>query len=126
VYAAIAFAAAVALAGAARAVEVAHLRTLGLNDRQAAGLVLLEHGPTVIAAFAAGLALGLGLLVVLRDGLGLDALVGSRVDVPIGLETGQLVLVLGGIVAVVAFGLALGAWMQRGAAPMAAVRRGFE
>ncbi len=126
VYAAIAFAAAVALAGAARAVEVAHLRTLGLNDRQAAGLILLEHGPTVIAAFAAGLALGLGLLLALRDGLGLDALVGSRVDVPIGLEPSQLALVLGGIVAVVALGLALGTRMQRGAAPTAAVRRGFE
>jgi len=34
--------------------------------------------------------------------------------------------VLGGIVGVVVLGLAVGTLMQRGAAPTAAVRRGFE
>ncbi|MES2209651.1 MAG: FtsX-like permease family protein [Chloroflexota bacterium] len=126
VYAALAVAAAMALAGGSRAVEVAHLRTLGLTGGQATSLVVVEHGPTVLTAFLAGLGLGIGLLALLRDGLGIEALAGSAPDVPVGLEPGQLLLVLGGIVAVVVLGLGLGSWMQRGAAPITALRRGFE
>jgi putative ABC transport system permease protein len=125
-YAALAIAAALALAGASRAVEVAHLRTMGLTGRQAAGLVVVEHGPAVALAFALGTALGLGIFLGVRDGLGLDLLVASRVAVPITVEPTQLLVVLGLIVAVVGGGLGLGTLMQRGAAPAAAVRRGFE
>ncbi len=125
-YAVLAVAAALALAGAARAGEIAHLRSLGLSGRQAGGLVLLEHGPPVIVAFALGAALGVGLFVAVRDGLGLEQLVRSRVDVPLTIEPGQLLAVLAAVVAVVGLGLALGTLMQRGAAPAAAVRRGFE
>lgn len=125
-YAILAVAAGLALAGAAQAVEIAHLRTLGLSGRQAVGLVVVENGPVIMIAFAAGLALGLATFAFLRQGLGLEALIGSRADVPLALEPSQLALVLGGIVAVVVLGLAVGALMQRGAAPTAALRRGFE
>ena len=125
-YAILAIAAALALAGASRAVEVAHLRTLGLTDRQAASLVIVEHGPTVAAAFAAGIGLGIGMFLVLRQGLGLEALVGSAAEVPLAVDPSQVALVLAGIGAVVVLGLILGTLMQRGAAPVAAVRRGFE
>jgi putative ABC transport system permease protein len=126
VYAALAVAAALALAGVSRAVEVAHLRTLGLTRRQAFGLVAVEHGPTIVAAFAAGVALGIGLFLLLRPGLGLSALIGSAIDVPLAVEAGQLALVLAAIVAIVILGLAIGAALQRAAAPVAAIRRGFE
>jgi putative ABC transport system permease protein len=125
-YAALAFAAALALAGASRAVEVAHLRTVGLTGRQAAGLVVVEHGPGVVLAFAIGTALGLGVFLGVRDGLGLELLVGSRVAVPMTVEPAQFLVVLGVIAAVVGVGLGIGTLMQRGAAPVAAVRRGFE
>jgi hypothetical protein len=125
-YAVLAIAASLTLAGAARAVEVAHLRTMGLTGRQAAGLVIVEHGPAVGLAFALGTALGLGIFLGVRDGLGLELLVGSRVAVPITVEPAQLIAVLGIVVVVVAGGLGLGTLMQRGAAPVAAVRRGFE
>jgi putative ABC transport system permease protein len=125
-YAALAVAASLALAGAARAVEVAHLRTMGLTGRQAAGLVVVEHGPGVLLAFALGTALGLGIFLGIRDGLGLELLVGSRVAVPITIEPAQLLVVLGVIVAVIGGGLGIGTLMQRGAVPAAAVRRGFE
>lgn len=126
VYAVLALAAGLALAGAAEAVEVAHLRTLGLSGRQVAGLVVVEHGPVVGTAFVAGIALGLATFVLLRPGLGFESLIGSSVDVPIVPDPGQLAAVLGGIVAVVVLGLVVGTVMQRGAAPMAALRRGFE
>ncbi|MBI2775844.1 MAG: hypothetical protein HYX57_01065 [Chloroflexi bacterium] len=125
-YAVLAVAAALALSGTARAIEMAHLRTLGLTDRQAAGLVVVEHGPTVALAFAGGIALGLGIFVTLRQGLGLEVLVGSSAAVPLTVEPAQLAIILGGIVAVIGLGLLLGALMQRGTAPVAALRRGFE
>jgi putative ABC transport system permease protein len=126
VYAALAVAAAMALGGLARSVEVAHLRTLGLTRRQAFGLVVVEHGPTVVAAFALGAVLGVMLFLLLRPGLRLSALVGSGAEVPLTVEAGQLVLVLAAIVAIVILGLGVGAVLQRAASPVAAVRRGFE
>ena len=125
-YAALAVSAALALAGAARAIEVAHLRTLGLTRREALGLVVVEHGPTIVVAFGAGVALGLGLFGLLREGLGLSALVGSDVDISIAIEPLQLAAVLVSIVIIVGLGIGLGTALQRSAAPAAAVRRGFE
>jgi putative ABC transport system permease protein len=125
-YAALAVAAALALAGILRAIEVAHLRTLGLTRREAFALVVVEHGPTVLVAFGVGLAFGLGLFALLRPGLGLDGLVGASVDVPVGIDAAQLGIIIAAMIAIVAVGLTLGAWFQRNAAPVAAVRRGFE
>ena len=125
-YAALGIAAALALSGLARAQEVAHLRTLGLTSRQALLLVAAEHGPTTVAAFVAGGALGAGLFLLLRPALGLAELVGSPVDVPLVLEPGPLLLILTGMIVVVGVGLWLGAMLQRRVAPRAALRGRFE
>lgn len=125
-YAALTVAAALALAGDARAVEVAHLRALGLSRREASGLAIVEHGPIVILAFILGVALGLGLFVLLEPGLGLDALVGSRIDVPLTADPRQLAVILGSVVVIAAVGVGLAAWMQRRGTATSALRRGFE
>jgi putative ABC transport system permease protein len=125
-YAALAVTAALALAGASRATEVAHLRTIGLSRGDAVGLVVIEHGPTVVLAFVAGVALGLGLFVLLEPGLGLDAIVGSRIDVPLTADPQQLALIFASILVIAAIGIGLAAWMQRRGVAVAALRRGFE
>ncbi|HLO34598.1 MAG TPA: FtsX-like permease family protein, partial [Candidatus Deferrimicrobium sp.] len=125
-YAAVAVSAALALAGASRVMEVAELRTLGLSRRQALGLAIIEHGPTVLFAFIAGVALGLGLFALLEPGLGLDALVGSRVELPLTADPRQLGLILVGVLAIAAVGIGLAAWMQRRGSSVAALRRGVE
>ncbi len=125
-YAALGIAAALALAGIARAVEVAHLRTLGLTGRQAVALAFAEHGPTTVAAFLTGGALGAILFLLLRDALGLAELVGSPVEVPLVLAAGPLLLVLAVMIAVVSAGLVLGAVLQRRVAPTAALRGRFD
>ena len=125
-YAALAVAAALALAGAARANEVSHLRMIGLSRRDAVGLVVLEHGPTVVLAFIAGLALGFGLFVLLEPGLGLDAIVGSRIEVPLTADPQQLAIIFAGVLAIAVVGIGLAAWMQRRGVAVAALRRGFE
>jgi predicted lysophospholipase L1 biosynthesis ABC-type transport system permease subunit len=125
-YAALAVAAALALAGDSRALEVAHLRALGLSPRGALGLVIVEHGPIVAIALVAGIALGLGLFVLLEPGLGMDALVGSRIDVPLTADPRQLAIILTSVLAITIVGIGLAAWMQRRSTPVAALRRGFE
>jgi hypothetical protein len=125
-YAALAVTAALALAGAARATEVSHLRMIGLSRRDALGLAIVEHGPTVLLAFIAGVALGLGLFILLQPGLGLDALVGSKLEVPVSADPRQLAAIGAGVLAIATVGIGLAAWMQRRGVAVAALRRGFE
>ena len=125
-YAALAVAAALALAGASRAIETAHLLTLGLTRRQAVALVATEFGPTVFAAFAAGLLLGTGLFVFLEDSLGLADLLGSPVAVPFSLPPGGLVVLVVLLVGIVAVGIGTAARLERSQMPATAVRQGIE
>ncbi len=94
-YAALAVAVALALTGAARAVEAAHLRLLGLGPRDAVLLVLLEYGPLIGLAFVLGVALGVGLFLLVRPALGLDVIVGSDLAVPIAISPLDALLTLG-------------------------------
>ena len=125
-YATLAVTAALALAGAARSTEVAHLRVIGLSRREALGLAVVEHGPTVLLAFIAGVALGLGLFVLLQPGLGLDALVGSRLEVPVTADPRMLGLIFAAVLAIATVGIGLAAWMQQRGVAVAALRRGVE
>ena len=126
IYAALALAAALALSGAARANEDAHLRTLGMGGREGVALVVIEHGPTILIAFVVGVALGLGLFVALRPGLGLAAVVGSALEVPLSVAAGQIVVLLGAVLLVAAVGMAIGAILERGTVAAGAIRRGIE
>ncbi len=125
-YAALAVVAALALSGAARATETGILRTFGLTRRDALGLVIAEHAPIVGIAFAGGVALGLGLFVALRPGLGLDGVVGSDVAVPFAIEPVHVALLLAYVAIVTIVGVGLAASIERRALLVAAVRRGAE
>ena len=125
-YAALAVALALAVAGAARSAEVAHLRALGLSSRQAFGLVLAEHAPTVLIGFGAGTALGLALFAALEPGLGLAALIGTALSIPVLLDAGQLALIFAAMIIISALGIGLSAALQRTSIAASAVRRGIE
>ncbi len=124
-YAALGVAAALALAALARVVEVAHLRTLGLTSRQVFLLTAAEHGPTTLLAFVAGVMLGLGLFAVVRPALGLDALVGVRVEVPVVLDPRAALAVLGVLAGVVLLGISVGSLLVRRVAPTSVLRGRF-
>jgi putative ABC transport system permease protein len=124
-YAALAVGAALALAGAGRRIEVAHLRALGVGRRQAAWLLFIEYVPAAIIAYAIGVALGIGLFAFIRPGLGLASIVGSAIEVPLASEPLQLGGLLLAIVAIAAVGWALGVAAQRGFDPASAVRGGI-
>ena len=125
-YAALAISAALALAGTAQAVEVAHLRTMGMTRREAFGLIVVEHGPMTFIGFVAGLAFGMLLFGVVQPGLGLDTLVGSTLEIPVRLGLDQLLAIALFVVAIAVLGIGLGAFLQRRAIPVSAIRRGFE
>ncbi len=125
-YAALALIAALALTGAARASESAHLRTLGLGRRQSIWLTIVEHGPTVVLAVILGIAFGLGIFVALRPGIGLGAIVGSTLDIPLSVGPGQLGPLIVALVAIVSLTLGLGAIAQREPTTSSALRRGIE
>jgi hypothetical protein len=99
---------------------------IGLSRGEALGLAIVEHGPTVLLAFIAGVGLGLGLFVLLQPGLGLDALVGSRLEVPLTADPRMLGLIFAAVLAIATIGIGLAAWMQRRGVAVAALRRGFE
>ena len=102
-YAGLAILLSLALTGAARAGETAYLRALGLSRRQVAALVVVEHVPTIILAVAAGVGLGLAVFVLVEPGLGLGALLGSTVDVPIRFDPlpfAALIVTVAGVAAI--------------------------
>ena len=125
-YAALAVSAVLALSGAARATEVAQLRTLGLSGRQSVWLIVAEHGPTVAVAFVVGVVLGVALFAFLRPGLGLGSIIGSDVAVPLQVDPAYLVVVFATVVGIVAIGIGIAAAIQRRAVPALAVRRRME
>ena len=105
VYAALAVTAALALAGAARATEVAHLRMLGLSRRRRArARGRSSTGRPWSSRSSPASALGLGLFVLLEPGLGLDAIVGSQIEVPLTADPQQLAIIFAGILAIAASG----------------------
>jgi putative ABC transport system permease protein len=125
-YAALAVAAALVLAGASRAIEVAHLRTLGLTGRQSVWLAIGEHGPAVGVALVVGSVLGFGLFVAIRSGLGLGAVIGSDVDVPLTVDPARLATVVALSLGAVAIGVAVAAVFAWRTAPALAIRRRME
>lgn len=125
-YAALAVAAALALTGSARAVEAAHLRLLGLGPRDAVTLVALEYGPLIGIALALGTLVGLGLFVLVRPALRLDAIVGSDLGVALAIGPGDVALASGIILVVATIGIGLGALAERRAMATGAIRLGIE
>jgi putative ABC transport system permease protein len=114
------------MSGAARTRETAHLRTLGIARRQITALTIIEHGPLVLVAVVAGLLLGVAVASVVLPGLGLSSFTGADVDPTLTVDIGQLAVLTGGLVVIVAIGVALAAWVQRRTDPAAAVREGLE
>lgn len=103
-FAALAVLLSLALTGASRTTETAYLRALGVSRRQIVAMVVVEHVPTIVLSVAAGVGLGLAVFVLVEPGLGLGALLGSALQVPLRLEP----LPFGALIAAVALVAAIG------------------
>ncbi|GAA3596288.1 hypothetical protein GCM10022419_094400 [Nonomuraea rosea] len=87
-YALVAVVLSLVIGAADRARAVSFLRTLGLSDRQARRLTVLEILPMILLTALVGLGLGLGLPAALGPGVDLSSYAG---DVPVGDYTPGLV-----------------------------------
>ncbi|HWH37917.1 MAG TPA: FtsX-like permease family protein [Candidatus Limnocylindrales bacterium] len=125
-YAGLAVGAALVLAASAQRDETAHLRAIGLGRRGTAWLSLLEHGPAALAGYLIGAALGLALFAFIVPALGLAAIVGSTVALPVGFETSHLLALLGAVLLILLIGWLIGVVAQRDTNPATAIRRGIE
>jgi putative ABC transport system permease protein len=112
-YAALAVVAVVVLHAQRRSREVAFLRTLGMTDRQLAGLTVVEQGLPVILALAVGVALGLGLAWLLEPGIELDAFSSPGALVTLQVDWPSVAVIAVSIVGVVVLAVALSSWFAR-------------
>ncbi|MEX1170178.1 MAG: FtsX-like permease family protein [Chloroflexota bacterium] len=112
-YAALAVVAVVVLHAQRRSREVAFLRTLGMTDRQVAGLTVVEQGLPVILALAVGVGLGLGLAWLLEPGIELDAFSSPGALVTLQVDWPSVAVIAASIVGVVVLAVALSSWFAR-------------
>ncbi len=97
-----------------------------MSEDQGLRLQLVEHGPTIVISFLLGIALGLGVFIVLRPGLGLEGIIGSRVDVPPSVDLTGLAIVAIVVLVVSGLAFAIAAVLSRAVTPASVARRGVE
>ncbi len=112
-YAALAVVAVVVLHAQRRSREVAFLRTMGLTERQVAGLTIVEHGLPVILALVTGVTLGLGLAWLLAPGVDLAAFSDPGSTIRLQVDWVSVIGVGAAVVAVVAAAVASSSWLAR-------------
>jgi putative ABC transport system permease protein len=112
-YAALAIVSVVVLHAQRRSREVAFLRTLGMTDRQLAGLTVVEQGLPVILALAVGVGLGLALAWLLEPGIDLDAFSAPGAVVSLQVDWLSVAVVAVSIVGVVVLAVAFSSWFAR-------------
>ncbi len=112
-YAAVAVVSVVILHAPRRSREIAFLRTLGLSDRQALTLLVIEQGLPVLLAVVIGLLLGTGLAWFLAPGIDLAAFSDPTSPVRLQADPGSLAIVAGLVAGVVAAAVGLSTWLAR-------------
>jgi putative ABC transport system permease protein len=123
IYMALAIVGAMVLSAAGRTRDLAYLRTLGVTARQALGLTVMEHGPPVMLALVPGVALGIGIALLVEPGLGLATFVGVS-GVPLYVDWLALAGLSLALILVVAVAVGLGTWLARRTRPTDALRIG--
>jgi putative ABC transport system permease protein len=123
IYMALAIVGAMVLSAAGRTRDLAYLRTLGVTGRQALGLTVMEHGPPVIIALVPGVALGIGIALLVEPGLGLSTFVGIS-GIPLYVDWLALAAMSVALIVVVGAAVGLGTWLARRARPADALRIG--
>ncbi|HEX5395744.1 MAG TPA: FtsX-like permease family protein, partial [Candidatus Limnocylindria bacterium] len=112
-YSALAVIVALTLSAAARARDLAFLRTLGLSRRQAVGLMVLEQVPGVVVALLAGVGLGIAVAALIEPGLDLKAFTGATVPVVMRIDPTSVALIGLGLALVVAAAVVVAAALGR-------------
>lgn len=111
------------LTAARRTRDHAFLRTLGVSTTQRMALTLVEHAPPVVLGLLPGVALGIGITMLVQPGLGLGNFVGNR-DVALAVDWAALGIMVGALVATVVVAVVAGGWLASRARVADALRIG--
>jgi putative ABC transport system permease protein len=112
------------LSAARRTRDLAYLRTLGVSAPQSLALTVMEHAPPVLLALVPGVALGLGVAVLVLPSLGLGTFAGTSGPIPVHVDAVALTVLMAGLVGVVAAAVIAGTWLSRRARLVNALRMG--
>lgn len=112
------------LAAAARARDVAYLRTMGLTTGQTLRMAIVEQVPPILVAVAAGAALGLGIAALIGGALDLGAFAGADIAADLTIDWPLLGLAGAWMLLVASVGVAIGALAARRVDPARALRIG--
>jgi putative ABC transport system permease protein len=123
-YATIAIVTSVVLVAARRNQDLAFLRSIGLSQRQAGGIMVVEHGLPILLAVVPGLITGIAIAALLERDLGLDAFLGDVVPYRTQVDWQGTVGVAGLLVLIVAVSISIGTAIARRARTVDALRVG--
>ncbi len=112
-YSALAVVVALTISAAARARDLAFLRTLGLSRAQAVMLMIVEQVPSVVVALAGGIGLGIAVAYLIEPGLDLKAFTGALIPVVLHVDWSAVLLIALGVAVVVAIAVAVTAVLSR-------------
>jgi putative ABC transport system permease protein len=112
------------LVAAARARDVAYLRTMGLSAGQTLRMAILEQVPPILIAVLAGAALGLGITALIGGALDLGAFAGADIAADMTIDWPILGLAGAWLLVVAAIGVTVGALAARRVDPARALRIG--
>jgi putative ABC transport system permease protein len=121
-YAVLTILGAVILAVGRRTRDLAVLRTLGLDGRQATRLTMVEHAPSIVVALLPGVALGIGVALAVAPALGLAAFSGSSGDVPLAIDWVALAALSAALATVALAAVVIGSRLSRRTGIMNALR----
>jgi putative ABC transport system permease protein len=112
------------LVAAARARDVAYLRTMGLSTGQTLRMAILEQVPPILVAVLTGAALGLAITVLIGRALDLGAFAGADISADLAIDWPMLGLAGAWLLVVAAVGVTAGALAARRVDPARALRIG--
>jgi len=124
IYMALTIIGALILSAARRTRDLAYLRTLGVSAPQSLALTVMEHAPPVLLALVPGVALGIGVAVLVLPSLGLGAFAGTSGPVPLFVDAIGLAMLVVGLLGVVTVAVVAGSWLSRRARLVNALRMG--
>jgi putative ABC transport system permease protein len=124
IYMALTIVGALIISAARRTRDLAYLRTLGVSAPQSLALTVMEHAPPVLLALVPGVALGIGVAVLVLPGLGLGTFAGTSGPVPLFVDAIALTILIAGLLGVVAVAVMAGTWLSRRARLVNALRMG--
>jgi len=106
-FAAIAATSSLAISSSLRRRDLAHLRTMGLDERQSSRMTIIEQLPPTLVGTVIGVLVGVGTALLLRPALNLDPLTGNLVPTELAWDWPSLGALVVGVIGAIGVGVVI-------------------